>query len=105
MTDWGAWGDDARDDRISRKRDRLARLLSVASILYSRGSGETGVAVGEIARLTGMTTRTVYRDINALDEELGVPVFQADRGRYGIDRKFFLPPLRLTVPEAIVLFL
>ncbi len=101
---WDGWEDGA-DDRVGRKRDRLARLLSVASILYSKGSGETGVAVSEIARLTGMTTRTVYRDINALDEELGVPVFQAGRGRYGIDRKFFLPPLRLTVPEAIVLFL
>lgn len=101
---WSGW-DEGVPDRIGRKRDRLARLLSVASILYSRGSGENGVAVSEIARLTGMTTRTVYRDINALDEELGVPVFQADRGRYGIDRKFFLPPLRLTVPEAIVLFL
>ncbi|HUF06690.1 MAG TPA: WYL domain-containing protein [Candidatus Binatia bacterium] len=102
--EWSGWNDGA-DDRIGRKRDRLARLLSVASILYSRGSGESGVAVSEIAQLTGMTTRTVYRDINALDEELGVPVFQAGRGRYGIDRKFFLPPLRLSVPEAIILFL
>ena len=101
---WDGW-DDGVDDRIGRKRDRLARLLSVASILYSRGSGDAGVAVSEIAKLTGMTARTVYRDINALDEELGVPVFQAGRGRYGIDRKFFLPPLRLSVPEAIVLFL
>src|SRR5918996_3131892 len=98
-------GWDEPEDRYGRKRDRLARLLSVASILYSKGSGEAGVPVSEIARLTGMTTRTVYRDINALDEELGVPVFQAGRGRYGIDRKFFLPPLRLSVPEAIVLFL
>jgi predicted DNA-binding transcriptional regulator YafY len=102
--DWSGW-DEGAADRIGRKRDRLARLLSVVSILYSRGSGEGGVAVTEIAKLTGMTTRTVYRDINALDEELGVPVFQAGRGRYGIDRKFFLPPLRLSVPEAIVLFL
>jgi predicted DNA-binding transcriptional regulator YafY len=101
--DWGSW--EAGDDRVGRKRDRLARLLSVASILYSRGSTESGVPVGEIARLTGMTTRTIYRDINALESELGVPVFQAGRGRYGIDRKFFLPPLRLSVPEAIVLFL
>src|SRR5918998_4890515 len=99
------WTDEGREDRWARKRDRLARLLSVASILYSRGSGETGVAVSEIAELTGMTTRTVYRDIRALEDELGVPVFQAGRGRYGIDRKFFLPPLRLSVPEAIVLFL
>jgi proteasome accessory factor B len=83
----------------------LARLLSVASILYSRGSGETGVAVSEIAELTGMTTRTVYRDIRALEEELAVPVFQAGRGRYGIEKKYFLPPLRLSLPEAVVLFL
>ena len=102
--DWGSW-DESGHDRLGAKRDRLARLLSVASILYSRGSGEAGVAVTEIAKLTGMTTRTIYRDIRALDEELGVPVFQAARGHYGIDRKFFLPPLRLTVPEAIVLFL
>ena len=86
---WSGWGDGG-DDRIARKRDRLARLLSVVSILYSRGGTEAGVAVTEIAQLTGMTTRTVYRDLNALDEELGVPVFQAGRGHYGIDRKFFL---------------
>lgn len=102
--DWAGWETDA-DDRIGRKRDRLARLLNVASILYSKGSAESGVAVDEIARLTGMTKRTVYRDINALDDELGVPVYQAARGRYGIERKFFLPPLHLSVPEAIVLFL
>ncbi len=63
------------------------------------------MAVAEIAELTGMTTRTVYRDIRALEEELAVPIFQAGRGRYGIERKYFLPPLRLSVPEAIVLFL
>ncbi len=107
MTDadeWAGWADDG-DDRIGRKRDRLARLLNVASILYSKGSGEAGVPVAEIARLTGMTTRTVYRDIRALEEELAVPVFAAKRGHYGIERRFFLPPLRLSVPEAIVLFL
>jgi predicted DNA-binding transcriptional regulator YafY len=103
--DTAGWAQDRREDRWARKRDRLARLLSVASILYSRGSGESGVAVTEIAELTGMTTRTVYRDIRALDEELGVPIFQAGRGRYGIEKKYFLPPLRLSLPEAVVLFL
>jgi predicted DNA-binding transcriptional regulator YafY len=93
------------DERAGRKRDRLARLLKVVSILYSRNAADQGVPVGEIARLTGMTTRTVYRDIRALEEELGVPIYQSGRGRYGIERKFFLPPLDLTVPEAIVLFL
>lgn len=102
--EWGGWDEDG-DDRIGRKRDRLARLLNVASILYSRGRGDAGVPVTEIARLTGMTTRTVYRDIRALEDELAVPVFQAKRGHYGIESRFFLPPLHLSVPEAIVLFL
>jgi predicted DNA-binding transcriptional regulator YafY len=105
MTDSEGWGGDARDDRLSRKRDRLARLLSVASILYARGSGESGVPVTEIAGLTGMTTRTVYRDIKALEDELAMPIFQAGKGRYGIEKKYFLPPLHLSVPEAVVLFL
>jgi predicted DNA-binding transcriptional regulator YafY len=105
VDEWSGWDEEGAADRIGRKRDRLARLLSVASILYSKGSTDAGVPVTEIARLTGMTTRTVYRDIRALEDELDVPVFQAGRGRYGIDRKFFLPPLRLSVPEAIVLFL
>ena len=89
----------------ARKRDRLARLLAVASILYAKGSTEQGVPVAEIARLTDMNVRTVYRDLRALEDELSVPIFQAGRGRYGIERKFFLPPLHLSVPEAIVLFL
>ena len=98
------WNGDGREDRWSRKRDRLARLLSVASILYTRGSGENGVAVTEIAELTGMTTRTVYRDIRALEEELEIPIFSAGRGATG-SRKSFLPPLPLSLAEAIVLFL
>jgi len=105
MSDGGDWDGDGRDDRVSRKRDRLARLLKVASILYASGSGESGVPASEIARLTGMTTRTVYRDIRALEEELGMPIFQAGKGRYGIEKKYFLPPLHLSVPEAVVFFL
>jgi proteasome accessory factor B len=95
------------DDLIgsARKRDRLARLVAVVNILYTHGRGEQGVPVTEIARLTNMNVRTVYRDLRALEDELGVPIFQAGRGRYGIERKFLLPPLHLTVPEAIVLFL
>jgi predicted DNA-binding transcriptional regulator YafY len=93
------------DERATGKRDRLARLLAVVSILYSRGRDDTGVPVAEIARLTGMTTRTVYRDLRALEEELGVPIYQAARGRFGVERKFFLPPLHLSIPEAVVLFL
>jgi len=103
--EWSDWGDGAADNRISRKRDRLARMLAVASILYTRGSGDAGVPVAEIAELTGMTSRTIYRDLRALEDELGMPIFQAGRGHFGIEKKYFLPPLRLSLPEAVVLFL
>jgi predicted DNA-binding transcriptional regulator YafY len=103
--EWSGWGDEGGGDHSFRKRDRLARMLAVASILYVRGSGESGVPVTEIAELTGMTTRTIYRDLRALEDELGMPIFQAGRGRFGIEKKYFLPPLRLSLPEAVVLFL
>ena len=61
--------------------------------------------VDEIARLTGMTKRTVYRDIRALEDELSIPVFEAGRGRYGIDRKCSCRRCACRCPEAIVLFL
>jgi proteasome accessory factor B len=49
--------------------------------------------------------RTVYRDLRAIDEEIGVPVW-ADAGRWGIDQeKAFLPPLKLTQGEAMAVVL
>src|SRR5207237_10039710 len=44
-------------------------------------------------------------DTNAVDRELACCVSTADRGRYVIERQYFLPPLHLSVPDAIVLFL
>ena len=77
MSDTGAWGHDGREDRLSRKRDRLARLLSVASILYARGSGDSGVPATEIAGPTGMTTRPVHPAMQSLEEGLAWPLFQS----------------------------
>jgi proteasome accessory factor B len=52
-----------------------------------------------------MSVRTVYRDLRAIDEEIGVPVW-ADGGRWGIDQeKAFLPPLKLTLGEAMAVVL
>jgi proteasome accessory factor B len=52
-----------------------------------------------------MSVRTVYRDLRAIDEEIGVPVW-ADGGLWGIDQdKAFLPPLKLTQGEAMAVVL
>lgn len=83
------------------KRDRTARLLGVAHLLYQHPHGLTPQ---EIANRIGMNVRTVYRDLRALEEEVGVAVWQDGR-RFGAERTSFLPPLKLTLQEAVTLFL
>jgi len=93
---------DETNERVRAKRDKTARLLRVVHIL--RAYGEAGVHPQEIAKQTGMAVRTVYRDLTAIDEELGIPVW-SDEGRWGIDAGAFLPPLQLTTHEAMAVVL
>jgi predicted DNA-binding transcriptional regulator YafY len=83
------------------KRDRLARMLRVVAVL--RGHPE-GIRPSEIARRTGVATRTVYRDLRALETEVGVAVWSED-GLWGVVGEEFLPPLKLTLDEAMAVVL
>lgn len=83
------------------KKDRTARLLKVQLLLCQNPHGLTPK---EIARLCGVSVRTTYRDLRALDLEIQVPIWE-DNGRYGIVQGYFLPPIKLTLLEAMALFL
>ena len=89
-------------ERMEGKRDRLARLLSVLRVLHAHG--EDGVAPREIARRTGMSSRTVYRDLKALESEMHIPLWSSD-GKWGVEQGAFLPAMRLTLQEAMAVFL
>lgn len=89
------------DDRTFEKRDRLARLLRVVAVL--RGHPQ-GIRPAEIARRVGVTTRTVYRDLRALETDVGVAVW-SDAGLWGVVGDEFLPPLKLTLDEAMAVVL
>jgi predicted DNA-binding transcriptional regulator YafY len=52
------------------KRDRTARLLGVAHLLYQHPHGLTAQ---QIADRIGMNVRTVYRDLRALEDEVASP--------------------------------
>jgi proteasome accessory factor B len=93
--------DDERD-RLSAKRDRTARFYRVVTFLESRG--ERGATPTEIAQAVGMSKRTAYRDLVAIQDELLIPIWE-DGGRYGLDEKGLLPALRLTQAEAMAVFL
>lgn len=88
-------------ERPSGKRDRLARMLRVVSVL--RGHPD-GIRTAEIARRTGVATRTVYRDLRALETEVGVAVW-SEGGLWGVVSDEFLPPLKLTLDEAMAVVL
>jgi len=61
--------------------------------------------VDELAKLASVSRRTVFRDLKELGA-IGVPYrFDTRTGGYGIDPKFFLPPIDLNLPEALSLLL
>src|SRR5438309_837274 len=90
------------DDDTFTKRDRLARLTRVATLLYH--NRPHGLTAKEIARRIDVNVRTAYRDLTAIQSELRLPLWQ-EGGRWGIEEGAFLPPLNLTLLEAVTLFL
>jgi predicted DNA-binding transcriptional regulator YafY len=92
---------DDPGDRRPTKRDRLARLLRVVTVLRAHPDG---VRPSEIARRIDVSPRTVYRDLKALEEEVDVKVW-SEGGRWGLVGGEFLPPLKLTLDEAMAVVL
>ena len=80
---------------------RKSRLFALAEALRAR---RTGVTAEELAERFGVTVRTIYRDLDAL-QDAGMPL-RADRGRgggYALDKSYQLPPVNFTAREAALL--
>ncbi len=80
---------------------RKSRLFALAEALRAR---RTGVTAEELAERFGVTIRTIYRDLDAL-QDAGMPI-RADRGRgggYALDKSYQLPPVNFTAREAALL--
>jgi predicted DNA-binding transcriptional regulator YafY len=80
---------------------RKSRLFALAEALRAR---RTGVTAGELAQRFGVTIRTIYRDLEALQDS-GLPL-RADRGRgggYALDKSYQLPPINFSAREAALL--
>ncbi len=80
---------------------RKSRLFALAEALRAR---RTGVTAQQLADRFGVTLRTIYRDLAAL-QDAGLPL-RADRGRgggYALDKSYQLPPVNFTAREAALL--
>jgi predicted DNA-binding transcriptional regulator YafY len=84
-----------------KKRDRTARMLKVQILL---GKHPAGITVKEIAKMCSVDLRTTYRDLDALESELNVPVWQNGNKR-GVIAGYSLPPIPFTIPEAMNIYL
>ena len=79
-----------KSQRLARLARQLARSPEVAR-------------VADLAELLGVYRSTVYRDIEALEQE-GLPIWQ-EEGRVGLLVDKYLAPLRLNIFEALSLFI
>jgi len=80
---------------------RVERLLKLMQVLQSGRSA----GVEDLARLAGVSRRTVFRDIELLSRA-GIPYsFDRVTKRYSAERPSLLPPVALTHAEALALML
>lgn len=93
--------DTGDEFKTSTKRDRVARLVRVANLLKQHPEG---MRAQDIAVRLGISRRTAYRDLTALEGELQMPTW-SEGGRWGMLEASFLPPLKLTISEAMAVFL
>ena len=78
---------------------RIHRLLKILTLIQ----GSKGWTPKRLAVECGTVERTIYRDMKML-EGAGIPYFYDDDAKcYSIHRDFFLPPVQLTLDEALSL--
>lgn len=81
--------------------DRTARLIIVLALLNGRPRGLT---IEQIAERCGVSTRTIRRDLIALEETFKAK-FTSERGRWILLPGTLLPPIMFTPPEAMAIFM
>ena len=90
-----------RRSKSTASGTEAARYLKIAMILRDHPDGISAV---DWPISVGVSKRTVYRDIEAMDLDAGLPIWN-DGGKFGARGRAFLPPLALTLHEATTLFL
>lgn len=84
--------------------ERLAKTERLIRIWLLLSTNAAGCRIKDLARRFGVNIRTIYRDMVALGTDLNVPVYD-DKGQWKIREGYILPPIRLTLSEALNIFL
>ena len=89
-------------DEDFTKSDRSARLLR--TLKYVEAVGESGIRPSDLAKKLGVSRRTAYRDLKALELEVDIPIWN-EHGRWGVSQSGLLPALRFSRDEALAIVL
>ena len=83
------------------KRSRISRVMQILTTLQAGKS----YAVSDLSKMFGTSRRTIFRDLKEL-QAIGVPFhYDAKTSGYTIEPEFFLPPVDLSLQEALGLLL
>lgn len=83
---------------------KSSRISRVVRILTALQSGRDYTA-DDLAKMFGISRRTIFRDLKEL-QAIGVPYrYDSKTGGYSIDPEYFLPPIDLSLQEALSLLL
>jgi len=83
---------------------RISRLHRVLKLLTLLQTGRPYNAA-QLAEACGVSRRTIYRDLNTV-EQAGIPVFfDRDSGRYQVHETAMMPAINLRLDEALALVL
>ncbi len=78
---------------------RIFRLLQLITMLQA-GRAYTA---DELAETLEVSRRTIFRDLNMLEMAHIPYYFDSEKGGYQISQHFFLPPINLTISEALAM--
>lgn len=80
---------------LDKETSRLSRLTAIITLLQTKRV----LTATEISKKFGVSIRTIYRDIRAL-EEAGIPVFTEEGKGYSLMDGYRIPPVMFTESEA-----
>lgn len=84
-----------------RAPERIHRLLKLITLLQ----GRKRLLADDLAREVRSSRRTLFRDLTLL-KQVGIPIkYDPVQRTHQIEQSFFLPPVNLTLPEALGLMM
>jgi predicted DNA-binding transcriptional regulator YafY len=88
-------------EKASDRKNRTVRLLKLQMVLWQHPHG---LSIPELADKLSISNRTVYRDLEVLETDLNIPIWEEGRKR-GVVEGYFLHPITFTASEAMKVLL